>query len=116
MSSGALNTEVLGVAGVSRFEGGRHYCHYPLPQFALRPIYREGTEHHASAENWIKDLLSMAQPEQDPFSPQPVPPIRRLHKPPILIHQRERENENHSHRKLTKLITWITAPCNSKKL
>ena len=27
-----------------------------------------------------------------------------------------RQNENHNHRKLTKLITWITALCNSMKL
>ena len=30
----------------------------PIPQMVLRPNYREGTEPHPSAENWIKDLLS----------------------------------------------------------
>ena len=31
---------------------------------------REGTQPHPSIENWIKDLLRMAQPsEQDPASP-----------------------------------------------
>ena len=37
-------------------------------------------------------------------------------KPLIFIHQRADRNENHSHRKLIKLITWITALSNSMKL
>ena len=38
-----------------------------LSQFGLRPSYREGTQPHPLAENWIKDLLSMAMPpNQDP--------------------------------------------------
>ena len=28
-----------------------------LPSFDLRPNYREGTQPHPTAENWIKDLL-----------------------------------------------------------
>ena len=34
----------------------------PLPQFGLRPNYREGTQPHPSAENCIKNLLSIALP------------------------------------------------------
>ena len=34
----------------------------PLPQFGLRPNYREVTQPHPPTENWIKDLLSMALP------------------------------------------------------
>ena len=30
---------------------------------------REGTQLHPSTENWLKDLLSMAQSKQDPASP-----------------------------------------------
>ena len=73
------------------------------------------------------------------FSSQLLPPIRKLaqasyphpysslHELLILIHQRGRQkkqelqsrglqNENHNHRKLTKMIIWITALCNSMKL
>ena len=46
-------------AGISPFEGGRHYHHYPYHSLAN---YREGTQPHPSAENWIKDLLSMTLP------------------------------------------------------
>ena len=31
-----------------------------LPWVDLRPNYREGTQPHPSAENWIKDILNMA--------------------------------------------------------
>ena len=46
-------------AGISPFEGCRHYHHYPYHSLAN---YREGTQPHPSAENWIKDLLSMTLP------------------------------------------------------
>ena len=40
---------------------------------------------------------------------QPVPPIRKLPQASYLYPSEGRHNENHNHRKLTKLITWITA-------
>ena len=43
-------------------------------------------------------------------------PSGSFHKPLILIHQRFRQNENHNHRKLIKLITWTIALSNSMKL
>ena len=43
-------------------------------------------------------------------------PSGSFHKPLVLIHQRADRNENHNHRKLTKLITWITALSYSMKL
>ena len=46
-------------AGISPFEGGRHYCHYPYHSFASGQL-REEALSHPSAEYWIKDLLSMA--------------------------------------------------------
>ena len=47
--------------------------------------------------------------EQDPVSSQSLP-SGSFHKPLIPIHHRaNRITENHNHRKLTKLITWITA-------
>ena len=69
-----------------------------------------GTQPHLSKENWIKDLLSM-----DPlirmrpsFPLSQSLPSGSFHKLLNLIHQRA-NRMNHSHRKLIKLITWITA-------
>ena len=42
-------------------------------------------------------------------------PSGSIHKPLILI-LKDRENENHNHRKLIKLITWTTALSKSVKL
>ena len=77
---------------------------------------RSQTQLHPSTEYWIKDLLSMALPirAKSSFPHSWSLPSGRLHKYP---HQSEgRQNENHSHRKLTKMITWITALCNLMKL
>ena len=68
-----------------------------------------------STENWIKDLLSTA------------PPIRAVSPTVSLSHQEasisllsypkeDRQNENHNHRKLIKLIIWTTVLSNSMKL
>ena len=56
------------------------------------------------------------QPEQDSVSPQPFPPIRKLPQASYPHPSEGRQNENHNHRKLTELITWITALSNSMKL
>ena len=93
----------------------------------FRPKYREGAQPHP-AENWIEDLLSMTLPTR----------ARRVFPTASPSHQeactsllsssiREQtgkarmqshglQNENNSHRKLTKIITWITALSNSMKL
>ena len=63
-------------------------------------------------------------PEQDPVSPQPVPPKRKLTQASYSHNQKayrssknhSLQNENYNHRKLIKLITWITALSNSMKL
>ena len=39
----------------------------PPPKFGLRSNYREGTQPHPSAENWIKDLLSKAFHDSDNY-------------------------------------------------
>ena len=48
--------------------------------------------------------------------PQPVPPIRKLPQASSPYPSEGRQNKNHNHRKLTKLITRITALNNSMKL
>ena len=86
----------------------------PLPLPLPLPNYREGTQPDQSTENWIKDLLSMAPPIRFPHS-QALSSVS-CHKLLILSHHQGRQNENHSHRKQTRLITWITALFNSMKL
>ena len=58
MGSGTL-TEVLGGAACWHKSFWRR-SPLSLPQFGLRPNNREGTQSHSSAENGIKELLSMA--------------------------------------------------------
>ena len=106
LGSGALNTTVLGAsgrAGVSPFEGVH-----------LRPNYREGTQPLPPTENWIKDLSTHQSKTLMPS--QPVPPIRKLSQASYPSPSEGRQNENHNHRKLTKLIIWITALSNSMKV
>ena len=52
--------------------------------------YRERTQPRPSTENWIKDLLSMAQPmrTRPSFPLSQSLPSGSFHKPLILIHQR----------------------------
>ena len=45
-----------------------------------------------------------------------ISPIRKLPLASYPYLSEDRQNENHSHRKLIKLITWITAMSNSMKL
>ena len=89
-----------------------------MTSFSLRPNYREATQLHPSTENWIKDLLNTRFIDQSKtqIPQQPVPLIRKL-SPTSYPHPSEsRHNENHNHRKLTKVVTWITALSNSIKL
>ena len=82
----------------------------------LRPNNEQGG---STADNWIKNLLSMAQSTRArPSFPLSLSfPSGSLHKPLILIYETEEarttihrlQNENYNHRKLTKMITWITA-------
>ena len=58
--SGALTTTVVGHTLCWRKSFWRRSLILPLP--SVWPNYREGTQHHQSAENWIEDLLSMALP------------------------------------------------------
>ena len=64
----------------------------------------------------IKDLLSLAPPIRTrPSFPHQSLPSRSFHKS-YPYSSEGRQNENHNHRKLTKLITWTTALSNSVKL
>ena len=77
---------------------------------------REGTQPYPSTENWIKDLLSLAPPirTRPSFPLSQSLPSGSIQKPLTLLEGRQ--TENHSHRKLTNLITWTTVLSNSMKL
>ena len=63
-----------GMLPLSTFEGGRLYHHYPTIVWPLNKL--QGGNTAPSAENWIKELLSMALPtraEQDPVLPTASP-------------------------------------------
>ena len=115
--SGALNTTVLGAlvdAGISPFEEGHHYCYYFYHSLASGQT--TGREH--SPINQQKIGLKIYWAWRHPSEQTQIPPLLsgRFHKPLILIHHQDRQNENCNHRKQTKLITWITASFNSIKL
>ena len=76
-------------AGVSPFEGGHHYCHYPYQSLALTTGYEE-TQPHQSADNWIKNLLCIAMPTRarPSFPPNQSLTSGSFHKPLILMNQR----------------------------
>ena len=83
---------------------------------------------HPSAESWIKDLLRMALSTRARSSfPQPISPIRKLalasyshlsegRQKKQELQSNDLQSENHNQGKLIKMITWITALCNSVKL
>ena len=72
---------------------------------------------YPSTENWIKDLLSMALPigVRPRFPHSQFLPSGSFHTPHSYPSE-GRQNGNRNYRKLTKLITWITALSNSMKL
>ena len=66
----------------------------------------------ATELNWTEH--GPAHQTKTQFYPQPVSPIRKL--PQVSYPSEGRQDENHNHRKLIKLITWITDLSNSMKL
>ena len=88
----ALSTAVVGGSVCRPKSSGSRSPLLPLPppKSGLRSNYREGTQPHPSAENWIKDLLSMPLPTRarPSFPCSQSLPSGRVHKPLIFIHQR----------------------------
>ena len=118
--SWALNTTVLGAvvhAGIIPFEGGLHYCHNPHYSLASgQTIWRE---HSHTYQQKIGLKIYWAWPcpsEQDPASPTVSPSQKKASTCLLSLSLEGRQNENHNHRKLTKLITWNTVLSNSVKL
>ena len=99
--------------GLSPFEGA------PITIITPTIVWPQAkTQSCPSTENWIKDLLSVALPIRTrPSSPTVSLSNQETFPQASYPYPSEgRQNENHSHRKLTKLITWTTALSNSMKL
>ena len=111
---GGLGRHAEGTADCS--EGSPHYLHH-LHQ-SLVSGQTTGKGHSPTHQQKIGQKIYWAWPypsEQDPVSPS-ISPIRKLPSASYLYPSEDRNNENHNHRKLTKLITWTTALSNSTKL
>ena len=69
------------------FEGGHYYIYHSLDSGQTTG---RGTQPHSSADNWIKDLLSIDLPTRarSRFSQSQSLPSGSFHKPLIVIHQR----------------------------
>ena len=101
------------------FEGGCHYCQYPYHSLASGQT--TGREHSPTHQKKIESKIYWiwpSPPEQtkNQFNTQPVTPTKKLPQASYPHRSEARQNENHNHRKLIKLITWITALCSSMKL
>ena len=77
---------------------------------------REHSSTHQQKIGWKIYWIWPCPPEQTQFSPQPVPPIRKLPQASYPHPSEGRQNESQNHRKITKMITWIPTLCNSVRL
>ena len=77
----------------------------------------QSTESQRVRHDWETELSwTELKTWKTKFSPHPVPPIRKLAQASYAHPSEGRENEKHSHRKLTNLITRTTTLPNSMKL
>ena len=84
-------------------------------QFGLRPNNRHSPSHQRKIG--LKIYCAWPHPsEQDPVSPTVSPSHQEASISLLSFSIRGQTNENHNHRKLTKLITQTTALSNSMKL
>ena len=101
----------------SPFEEGSHCHHYPTIVWPQAKLQGGNTAPPINRKLDYR-LLSMNPAHQckTQIPPQPVPPIWKLQEVSYPYLSEDRQNENHNHRKLSKLFTWITALSNSMKL
>ena len=116
---GGVLLQVSSSACMGTFERSHHYLHYL--HHSLASGQKAGRAHRPTHQQKIGLKIYWAWPhisEQDPYSPTAsISHPGSFHKPLTLIHQRaDKQDGNHNYRKLTKLITWITALSNSMKL
>ena len=104
----------LQCAGINPFEGDNHYCHFPNHTGQITGRWHRPT-------NWQKIGLNIywgwtCPPGQDPVFPTASPCYQEASKASYPHPSEGRQNENHNHRTVTKLITWITTLSNSMEL
>ena len=97
------------------FYGSQNYCHYPYRRLtSCQTTGREQSPIHQQKVGlkmyWIWPL------EQEPVFSTASPSHQEASTSLVSSSIQGRQNENHNHRKLSKLITWITALSNSMKL
>ena len=99
------------------FLGRSPLCHYSYHSLASGQTRgREHSSTHQQKTGWKIYWVWPCPPEQDPVFPQPVPPIRKLPRASYPHPSEGRQNESQNHRKITKIITWVPALCNSVRL
>ena len=106
-----------GSACMEPFDGGRHYLHYL--HHSLASGQTTGREHSPTHQQKIELKIYWAWPnpsEQDPVSPSVSLSHQEASISLLSLFIRGQTEENHNHRKLTKLITWIIAFSHSVKL
>ena len=116
---------VPGIVELTVTEGGRHYPYhtaYSLPwrlktlgQGCLRSNYRHSPSHQQKIGlkiNWAR----YSPPKQGPVFPEASPSYQEACTDSYPHPSEGRQNENHNHRKLTKMITWTKALCNLMQL
>ena len=89
------------------------------PYHSLASGQATGREHSSTHQQTIGVKSYWAcpcPPEQDPVFPTASISYQEAFTSYYLHPSEDRQNENHNHRKLTELITWITTLCNSVKL
>ena len=99
------------------FEGGHHYLHYLHHSLASGQI--TWREHSPALQQKIglKIFWAWSCPsEQDPVFPSVSLSHQEASISLLFLSIRGRQNENHNHRNLTKLITCTTPLSNSRKL
>ena len=77
---------------------------------------RNTAPHIRRKSDWRFTEHGLAHQTKTQFPPQPVLPIRKLLQASYPHPEEGRQNENHNHKNLTKLITWTTGFSNSVKL
>ena len=90
-----------------------------FPPWSLAWGQATGREHSPTHQQTIGLKIYWAcpcPPEQDPVFPTSSTSYQEAFTSYYLHPSEGQQNENHNHRKLTKLITWITTLCNSMKL
>ena len=87
-----------------------------MNHLSVRYINVSFSIHTHTHTQWSIKFSLQKEGNPDTCNNRDVPSIRKLLRAPYPYPSEGRQNGNHNYRKLTKLITWITALSNSVKL